>query len=78
MQSRRLSLIETLCGVAIGFIVSVAASTVIYPWFGHAFTLTQNMGITVIFTVLSIVRGYGVRRFFNWLGAYLNNRKARS
>jgi Mg/Co/Ni transporter MgtE len=71
MQSRRLSLIETLVGVALGFVLSVAASTVVYPWFGHSFTLTQNMGITVIFTVISIARGYTVRRLFNWIGTRL-------
>lgn len=66
-QSRRQSMIETIAGVAIGFVVSVLASMVVYPIFGHAFTLSQNIGITIIFTVLSIARGYGVRRFFNWL-----------
>ena len=67
-QSRRMSMIETVAGVAIGFVVSVAASFVVYPLFGHAFTLAQNIGITIIFTVLSIVRGYLVRRAFNWIG----------
>ena len=67
MQTRRQSLIETVVGVAIGFVLSMAASVVVYPLFGHSFTLAQNAGITVIFTVLSIARGYGVRRFFNWL-----------
>lgn len=67
-QSRRHSLIETIAGVAIGFVVSVLASMWVYPMFGHAFTLGQNMGITVIFTVLSIARGYLVRRAFNRWG----------
>lgn len=71
MQSRRLSLIETLAGVALGFCLSVAASLVVYPMFGHSFTLGQNMGITVIFTVISIARGYAVRRLFNWVGTRL-------
>lgn len=66
-QSRRHSLIETVAGVAIGFVVSVLASIVVYPAFGHGFTLGQNIGITIIFTVLSIVRGYCVRRLFNRL-----------
>ena len=66
-QTRRQSLIETVVGVAIGFALSMVASTVVYPWFGHSFTPSQNAGITVIFTVLSLLRGYGVRRFFNWL-----------
>jgi hypothetical protein len=67
MQSRIASLVETLCGVLIGFLVSLAAGWVVYPWFGHAFTLLQNIGITFVFTVLSIVRGYVVRRLFNRL-----------
>ena len=68
-QSRRHSMIEAIAGTAIGFIVSVLASYVVYPAFGHAFTLAQNISITAIFTVLSIARGYVVRRLFNRLGA---------
>ena len=69
-QSRRHSAIETITGVAIGFIVSVLAAMIVYPMFGHSFTLSQNIGITVVFTVLSIARGYCVRRVFNrwWRG----------
>lgn len=67
MQTRRQSLVETVVGVAIGFVLSMLLSIVVYPLHGHHFTLAQNASITVIFTVASIVRGYGVRRFFNWL-----------
>lgn len=66
-QSRTQSAIESLAGTAIGFVVSVMSAMVVYPLFGHAFTLTQNIGITIIFTVLSIVRSYLVRRAFNRL-----------
>lgn len=67
MQTRRQSLIETIAGVAVGFAVSMALSLIVYPLHGHAFSLAQNASITVIFTVASILRGYGVRRFFNWV-----------
>lgn len=66
-QTRRQSLIETVAGTAAGFVFSILLSIVVYPMFGHSFTLAQNAGITVIFTIASIARGYGVRRFFNWL-----------
>ena len=66
-QTRRQSLIETVAGVAIGFAVSMALSAIVYPLHGHAFTLAQNASITVIFTVASILRGYWVRRLFNWV-----------
>lgn len=77
-QSRRHSLFETLAGTAIGFAVSVLASMVVYPIFGHAFTLGENTGITLIFTVLSIARGYAVRRLFNWVGARIDAQPRRS
>lgn len=67
MQTRRQSLIETVAGTAFGFIVSMLLALVVYPLHGHSFTLSQNASITIIFTVASILRGYGVRRFFNWL-----------
>jgi hypothetical protein len=66
-QTRTLSMIEALVGTAIGFIVSMIASHYVYPAHGHAFTFGQNLSITAIFTVISIVRGYCVRRLFNRL-----------
>ncbi len=69
MQSRKWSAIETIASTAIGLGVSIAASLVVYPLHGHSFTLAQNTSIAVIFTVISIIRGYFVRRMFNRLGA---------
>jgi len=67
-QTRRQSAIETVAGVTIGFVVSLVASVLVFPLFGHSFTLGQNIAITVIFTLLSIARGYAVRRLFNRWG----------
>lgn len=64
-QSRLGSLIEASINTAIGFIVSIALSLLVYPLFGHSFTLAQNFWITVIFTVASIARSYAVRRWAN-------------
>jgi uncharacterized membrane protein (DUF485 family) len=65
-QTRRMSLLETVVSLVIGFAVSVLASYVVYPLHGHSFSLGQNISITLIFTVLSLVRGYVVRRAFNY------------
>lgn len=67
MQTRLQSVIETVAGTAFGFIFSMLLSMVVYPAHGHSFTLAQNASISIIFTVASLLRGYGVRRFFNWL-----------
>ncbi|NCY25563.1 MAG: hypothetical protein EBX37_12130 [Alphaproteobacteria bacterium] len=59
---------ETCASIAIGFLVSLAINAVVMPAFGHHISLTDNLGMTAIFTVASIVRGYWVRRWFNRLG----------
>lgn len=64
-QSRLHSFVEAWTGTIVGFVMSMVLSSVVYPAFGHAFTLMQNFWITLIFTVASIVRGYVIRRWFN-------------
>jgi hypothetical protein len=68
MQSRTASFIESLLNVAIGFGVSYASNLVILPLFGFMVNASQAFSIGVIFTVISIIRSYFVRRLFNRLG----------
>jgi len=67
MQSRRQSMAETVASVAIGYVVALLSQLAIFPVFGLQVTLTENLLIGAWFTAISIVRGYYVRRFFNWL-----------
>jgi len=67
MQTKTVSLIEVCLGTIIGLGVAVLTQIVAFPWFGLAATIEQNLQIAAIFTVVSIARGYLVRRFFNWL-----------
>jgi len=67
MQTRYQSMIETATSVAIGYLVALASQLAIFPLFGIYVTLSDNMLIGAWFTVISIIRGYFVRRFFNWL-----------
>jgi hypothetical protein len=69
-QSKLASLVEVVANMALGFIVSVYAQVVIFPLYGFTtLSLKENVQIVAIFTVISMVRGYLVRRFFNWLMA---------
>ena len=68
-QSREWSAIETVSGTAIGFVVAYIATAIVFPLFGHNVTHSQNFWITCIFTVISLIRGYYVRRLFNWINA---------
>lgn len=64
-QTRLASLIEAVISTAIGFVVSVFLTALVLPAYGHAVTFGQNLQITAIFTVASILRSYCVRRWFN-------------
>ena len=64
-QSKLESLIETCLNVAIGFCISLTAWPFVAVLYGIEYSHSQNLGITLIFTVLSISRGYIVRRWFN-------------
>lgn len=66
-QSRKMSALESASSTAIGFVIAFFAQLFIMDVFGIQADLFRDLLITVFFTVLSLVRGYCVRRFFNWL-----------
>jgi hypothetical protein len=67
-QTRFQSGVEVVLSTALAFTLSVyAGQYVIYPAFNMHPTMAVNMGSTAAFTVVSIVRSYITRRFFNWL-----------
>ena len=67
MQSKKSSLYEILISTFIGLAVALASQLLIFPLYGIDITFGQNVQITIFMTFVSIVRGYYVRRFFNWL-----------
>ena len=66
-QSKKSSAREALLNITIGYTISFASNAVILPTFGHPITFLQNIQIGLIFTVISIARGYLIRRYFNRL-----------
>lgn len=68
MQTKKMSLLETCLSTAIGFGIAVLTQVIVFPWFNMHPPLHDNFLIACVFTVVSIVRGYFVRRLFNWLG----------
>ena len=67
MQSRLHSLAEILFSTLLGYVVAVGLQIAVFPLFGIRVTFAEQNQIGLIFTVVSLVRGYLVRRFFNWL-----------
>lgn len=64
MQSRLMSLVEALANVAVGYGVAVLVQIVAFPLLGLAATLGQNLALGLVFTAVSIVRSYALRRIF--------------
>ncbi len=64
-QSKLESFLETAVTIAIGFFVSMAVwQWIAAPLYDIEVTVSQNVGITLIFTISSFIRSYFVRRFF--------------
>ena len=66
-QSRLMSMVESLANVLVGYVVAVATQMAVFPLFGLAVTVTENLLIGLIFTAVSIVRSYALRRGFEAL-----------
>lgn len=66
-QSRLTSLVETVLSTVIGLAVALATQIVVFPLFGWDPPLSTNIAITAIFTLVSIVRQFVVRRLFEAL-----------
>lgn len=76
MQTKLGSFVEAWANIAVGFGVSFAANLLVLPHFGFNVTATDALGIGVIFTVISLVRSYVLRRWFN--GLRWGNREAQA
>ena len=64
-QSRSSSLLEQCLSTASGFILSMCVwAVVIVPLWNVPIRFIDNLAITSIFTVVSIIRGYVWRRVF--------------
>ena len=65
-QTVRQSVVEALVGTGIGFVVALMSQVFLMWWYDLPSTFGQDVGITLFFTGISILRGYAVRRYFNW------------
>ncbi len=67
-QSRALSAIEAVTNVVVGYGVAVAAQLVFFPAIGISVALADNLRLGALFTGLSLVRSYALRRIFARIG----------
>lgn len=64
-QTRLESLIESLFNIVIGYFVALISQIVVFPMVGIDVPLSTNLEIGAWFTLISLVRSYAIRRWFN-------------
>ncbi|MCA9237757.1 MAG: hypothetical protein KDA44_19925 [Planctomycetales bacterium] len=66
-QSRAMSLVEALTNVVVGYALAVATQFAVFPLFGVTMRTRQMLVVGLVFTAVSVVRSYALRRLFNRL-----------
>jgi len=67
MQSRKMSLVESCANIAVGYTIAILSQLVIFPIFNIHIPFHDNLLMGGFFTIVSLVRSYIIRRYFNGL-----------
>ena len=67
-QSRRLSALEAVSNVAVGFALALCVQLAAFPAFGIQLATGQHVGLGALFTIVSLARSYLLRRLFDRMG----------
>ena len=67
MQSRLMSLVESVSNIVVGYGLAVLTQLLVFPLFGLHASLGENLAIGGLFTIVSLTRSYCLRRAFNLL-----------
>ena len=67
-QSRHMSAVESVTNVSVGYGLALVTQAIVFPMFGIVASASEHMAIALIFTVVSLIRSYALRRAFNWIG----------
>lgn len=66
MQQTKLgSFYEALINILIGWTINFTANMTIFPLFGWEISMEQNVLLGTIYTFISLIRSYVIRRWFN-------------
>ncbi len=63
-QSRSASFFEALTSTILGFLLAVWVQRLLFPTLGQDLSLTDNALVASVFTLLSLLRGFALRRVF--------------
>jgi len=63
-QSRIMSLFESGTNILVGYWLAIVTQLIVFPWFGYPARFGDAAAIGGIYTVISIIRSYALRRIF--------------
>lgn len=63
-QSRAMSLVEAVANIIVGYVLAIVTQIVVFPWFGISAGMGEHLAIGLAFVVVSLVRGFLLRRLF--------------
>jgi hypothetical protein len=59
-----MSLVEAATNVSVGYVFAVLVQLLAFPMFGIVVSLHDNLAIGLLFTAVSLVRSFALRRVF--------------
>ena len=65
MQSPAMSAVEAVTNVFVGYGIAVVTQVLVFPLFGLTAPLGDNLLLGMVFTAVSLIRSYALRRVFN-------------
>lgn len=64
-QTRKGSVAESITNIVIGIGIGFLSNIVVLPAFGYEVTIGDATAISLVFTAISFVRSYVIRRIYN-------------
>jgi putative flippase GtrA len=65
-QSRAMSLVEAVTNVIVGFALAIFTQLAVFPVLDLSITTPQALLTSAIFTAISLLRAFALRRLFEW------------
>ncbi len=65
MQSKTTSIAESVINTGSGLIINTIVQIIFFPYFGITVTVVKMGSLSIIFSALSLIRNYAVRRLFD-------------
>jgi hypothetical protein len=73
-QSRAMSFVESVTNVVVGFLLALLTQLAVFPVLGLGVSIGDNILLGGIFTAVSIVRSYTLRRLFETIRSPVGRR----